>query len=136
MWPNRKIVNLSLRPPCRDMKRRGVFDLPTVQRLHLESLLRFDDSIISPTLQRTPKLIAKLAADTGAEFALLSLPTFLASDVERELLKRNIRPLYAWGRIQRYSVEAEFGDHEIIKVGFRLTQFIEVNGNGVREFQG
>lgn len=136
MWPNRKIVNLSLRPPSRDMKRLGVFDLPTVQRLHLENLLTFNDSVMSPTLPRVPRLIAKLAADTGADFALLNLPTFLASEVERELLKRKIKPLYAWGKIQRYSVEAEFGDNEIIKVGFRLSYFIEVGEHGVREFQG
>lgn len=129
---NRKIVNLSLRPPGQDMKRKGVFDLPTVQRLHLEQLLTFDMQSPPATLKNTAKRIADLAADTGADYALLCLPTFITSSVERELIRRKIRPLYAWGSVQRYTVESEFGDQEIVKVGFRLVDFIEVNEDGVR----
>lgn len=131
----RKIVNISLRPPGRDMKRLGVFDLPTVQRLHLEKLLNFDTSQPSPVMKDTAKSIAKLAVDTGANFALIHLPSFLISSVEDELMKKNITPLHAWGKIQRYSVEAEFGDQEIVKVGFRLVGFIEVHENGIRRLQ-
>ena len=119
------------------MKRAGVFELPTVQRLEFQSLVTFGEKVLGASaIDYRSGRIADMAMDTGAMYALLGVPSFMISTVEDKLLQYNITPLHPWGTVYRYSVESESDSAAMVRCAYRVLEFIEVCSNGGKRIYG
>lgn len=122
----RIIVNLSPHDLTREMKERGVFDLPTVDRNKLLDLLDTGNEALSKReiVDRAEK-IARLGDKTGADRACIHAPIELVSTLERELRKRRITPMYPEGQARRYKADTPLDGISETKIGYSLDGFSE-----------
>lgn len=124
----RRIVYLSTSPPSREMRKKGVFELPTVRRLELKDLLDFESK--NPTrrdIEKRSNRIARMADETGAPRAMIMVPIFMVSTLELELRDRDIKPVYPIGEIRRYRVnnsEDDEGGLELPKCYYHVEAFL------------
>lgn len=126
MYDERSIVNLTLHSPSREMRREGVFELPTNQRFRLKQLLEDvpEDPPPPEEIAGKAQSIAELAEFSGADEAVVSAPSYMISAIEQELLKRGIQPLYVHGTPQRYQVDTEVEGVSTVRCGYYLNGFV------------
>ena len=126
MITRKSIVNLTLTPPSREMRKKGVFELPTNQRFRLRQLLEHAPEEPPPPeeIAGLAKSLAELAEYSGAEEALVAAPPFMISTIEYELRERGINPVYPYGTAKRYEVDTEIDGVSAVRCGYHLKGFI------------
>lgn len=88
-----KIINLTQHNSSAEQKEAGVFDLNTPV---LNNLLTFNSIPTKGELEVRAVSIARMATESGAKKAMIGGAPFFMSFLEKELVKANIRPLYAF----------------------------------------
>jgi len=118
---NEKIVNLTQHNATPEQIEAGVVE-PEV-KARIQELLTFDEPPEPGEVIRRATRLADIAAECGAEAAMIGGAPFLMGELERELLWRRINPLYAFSR--RESVEEKQSDGSIRKASvFRHIGFV------------
>lgn len=125
MYEERRIVNLSLTPPSREMKQQGVFELPTNKRYRLKQLLEFgEEAPTTEEIQGKAESISELAEHVGVTMALVEAPIFMNSAIEKELRKKGIEPVYPYGYVKRYKNSADSDELPNTRCRFFLTGLV------------
>jgi len=126
MYDQRSIVNLTLFTPSREMRKQGVFELPTNQRFRLRQLLECVPEEPPPPeeIAGLAKALSELAEYSGAREAIVSAPPYLISSIEHELREKDIQPVYPYGSAKRYEIETEVEGVSAVRCGYCLKGFI------------
>lgn len=122
---SRKILHLSLSPPSREMRDKGVYELPTVQMLELGDLVVFNTQPTLGEVRKRAGKIADIAEEAGARTVIVDVPAFMVSAVEYELMIRDVSVVYPWGGVRRYLIETDVEDVYKAKVKFQIDGFVE-----------
>jgi len=118
---NEKIINMTQHNATPEQIEAGVVE-PEV-KARVQSLLTFDDPPTPGEIIRRATELADIAAECGAEAAMIGGAPYLMSELERQLLFRRVNPLYAFSR--RESVDQTQPDGSVRKVAvFRHLGFV------------
>lgn len=98
-----KIVNLTQHTATAAQEEGGVFALPSLKDQELKMLLTFTALPSRGEVSARAEAIAALAAESGAESAMIGGAPYLMGPLEKALQERGIAPLYAYS--ERRSVE-------------------------------
>lgn len=121
------ILNLTQHPATAEQVAAGVQDLPNSDTLR--KLLTFDRLPNSIEIENRAKALALMADAAGADAAMIGGAPFLMSKLERELLSRGIRPMYAFSK--RIVKETKNFDGTVTKTStFAHEGFIMVRYSG------
>lgn len=95
------ILNLTQHAPTEEQKLDGVIE--PVEKEKVKSLLTFEFFPRREEIAARAKALAEVAADHGAEAAMIGGAPYLMTYLERELKEKGIKPLYSF--TQRVSEE-------------------------------
>lgn len=98
-----KVVNLTQHAATAAQAEDGVFALPAAEGQELKRLLTFTALPERDEVAARAVAIAALAAESGAEAAMIGGAPYLMAPLERALQECGIAPLYAYS--ERRSVE-------------------------------
>ncbi|MHC1597434.1 MAG: hypothetical protein ACXQT3_03860 [Methermicoccaceae archaeon] len=120
-----EILNLTQHRPTPAQVEQGVVEHPSAEvREKIKELLTFEELPTPELVRARARALAEIAADTGAEAAMIGGAPYLMPPLEQELRKRGIKPLYAFSR--RESVEEVQPDGSVRKTQvFRHLGFVE-----------
>jgi hypothetical protein len=121
----RKILHLSTSPPSREMREKGVYELPTVQMLEFARLVEFRAQPSMDEVRKRAGSIADIAETSGARKVIAEVPGFMISALEYEMSVRGIAVVYPWGAVRRYLVETDVEDVFKAKARFQVDGFVE-----------
>lgn len=117
-----KIVNLTQHPGTPEQIAAGVVDITDYRKDTLVKCLNFEGI---PTLDEIHCRAEAIADIAEAEVAMIGGAPYLMSALEKELIQRGIKPVYAFSR--RESVEETQPDRSVRKVAvFRHLGFVEM----------
>ena len=115
------IANLTQHAASQEQLADGVVDLG---RASLTAMLTFDDLPTRVLIEQRARCIAKLAQEANATHAMIGGAPYLMAQLEIELRRLGIKPLYAFSR--RESMEQVQSDGSTRKVAvFRHAASIE-----------
>ena len=115
------ILNLTQHPATEEQVAEGVTE--PADKAGIKKLLTFDDLPSKAEIERTAEALALVAADSGAEWALIGGAPFFMSALERALKNVGVSPVYAFSRREVVETVAENG--AVVKTAvFRHAGFI------------
>ena len=115
------IANLTQHAASQEQLADGVVDLG---RASLSTMLTFDDLPTRVIIEQRARCIARLAKEAGATAAMIGGAPYLMAQLEIELRKLCIKPVYAFSK--RESMEQVQSDGSTRKVAvFRHAGWIE-----------
>ncbi len=120
-----KILNLTQHKSTPAQKDAGVIDMKKDSNSLLIELLTFDEIPKPNEIHERAKNIAEIAAKEGGyTHAMIGGAPFLMSNLEKSLLIKGIKPIYAFSK--RCSVEEQQDDGTVSKRSiFRFLGFVE-----------
>ncbi len=116
---NTMILNLTQHDATADQIAAGVVEPADKQAVR--SLITFDTLPSREEIKVAAEAVAKIADEAGAEMAMIGGAPFFMAELERQLFRRDIYPVYAFSR--RESVDAPDGNG-----GVRKTQVFRHEG--------
>lgn len=117
------VINLTQHTATPEQVAAGVVDLDGAAREQLTELLTFDHAPDPLEIRRRAAAIAGIAAESGADAAMIGGAPYLMPALEIALADRGIVPLYSFTR--RESVERREPDGSVRKVAvFRHRGFV------------
>ena len=121
------ILNLTQHNATTDQLEQGVFDLPQGAGSvgeYVKNVLTFNSVPSSGALFNAANELARIASDLGYSSAMIGGAPFLMSKLEDALLKRGIKPLYAFS--ERVSKETTAPDGTVTKINvFKHVGFVD-----------
>ncbi len=122
-----KILNLTQHPATLDQIDQGVFDLPQGAGSageYAKSVLTFLSIPSSGRLFNAANDLANLTVDFGYSHAMIGGAPFFMSKLEEALLRKGVKPLYAFS--ERISEETVAEDGTVIKINvFKHVGFVD-----------
>lgn len=109
---NMKIANLTQHNATDIQVKEGVFNLD--QSLNLGAILTFTTAPSEDEMQERAKKLANIAAEAGAEAAMIGGAGYFMRPLEEALKEKGIQPLYSFS--ERKSVEKTNPDGTVTKV--------------------
>ena len=108
----KKIANLTQHSATDIQVEEGVFNLD--QSLNLGAILTFTTAPSEEEMQERAKKLANIAAEAGAEAAMIGGAGYFMRPLEEALREKGIKPLYSFS--ERKSVEKTNPDGTVTKV--------------------
>lgn len=108
----KKIANLTQHNATGIQVKEGVFNLD--QSLNLGAILTFTTAPSEDEMQERAKKLANIAAEAGAEAAMIGGAGYFMRPLEEALKEKGIQPLYSFS--ERKSVEKTNPDGTVTKV--------------------
>ena len=109
------ILNLTQHPASDTQKKQGVVEPDDKEEI--QNLLTFKEAPSQEKMTKRASALADIAQEVSADAAMIGgMPSFMSS-LERELVRRDIAPLYSF--TQRKSVETEEDGETVKKTVFK-----------------
>jgi len=125
MYKCLQTLNLTQHDASAEQKEAGVVDLPENMKGEARECLTFHEIPDKGTIVKRAIHLATMAEELNYSSAMIGGAPFLMSELEKALIYRGIRPLYAFSR--RESVEETLPDGSVKKVNvFRHEGFVDL----------
>lgn len=93
-----KILNLTQHNATPDQVKVGVIEPDDYVKGKIKTALTFHDKPTAENCRKRAKELAEIALSQGVRFAMIGGAPYLMADLENELLKKEIAPLYAFSK--------------------------------------